>query len=506
MTNRKAFKLLGLTLLLLILVSSTTMASPPGGAGPSEIQVTERDNARAINLKGEVLVLNLESNPSTGYGWQVQGLNPGILRQLDASEWLPSAPDKLGAPGTQVLRFAAVGKGRTTLELVYARAWETAAPAKTFSLEVSVAEPSKNVNYPEPAAQEAPAAAADVDSTDSLLSSYNWCDDGGCTPVRDQGACGSCWAFGTVGPLESAILIQDGVSSDLSEQYLVSCNTDGWGCDGGWWAHDYHEWKYPPGEPGPGAVYESDFEYTATDAPCNGPYEHHEKISEWVFIGTENSVPSVDAIKQAILDYGPVSAAVCVNTEFQLYDGGVFNPRRPCNSINHAIVLAGWDDAIGAWLLRNSWGPNWGNEGYMWIAYGKSYVGYSANYVVYGGGGEPTPTPEPSPTPDPGDTMHVSAIDMSYSTAGRNYYVYTEVTIVDEEGSPVSGATVDFRTTIGSSTATGSETTGTDGTATFSVKSKATGTYVSEVTGVTHATFTYEPADNIETSESLSVP
>jgi len=236
MTDRRAFKLLGLTLLLLMLVSTTTVASPLDGAGPSEIQLMEHDSGRSIDLKGEVLVLNLESNPSTGYSWQVQGMNQGILRQLDAAEWLSSAPDKLGAPGTQVLRFAAVGKGRTNLELVYARSWDTAAPAKTFSLEIRVTKPSGNVNYPQPAAQEVSAAAAAVDSIDALPSSYNWCDLGGCTPVRDQGACGSCWAFGTVGPLESAILIEDGFSKDLSEQWLVSCNTDGWGCNGGWWA------------------------------------------------------------------------------------------------------------------------------------------------------------------------------------------------------------------------------------------------------------------------------
>ncbi|MGD8474859.1 MAG: C1 family peptidase [Anaerolineae bacterium] len=379
MTNRKAFKLLGLTLVLLMLVSTTTVASPLDGAGPLEIQVTQRDNARSVDVRGEVLVLNLESNPSTGYSWQVQGMNPGILRQLDATEWLSSAPDKLGAPGTQVLRFAAVGKGRTNLELVYARSWETAAPAKTFSLEVRVTKPSGNVNYPQSAAQEALAAAVGVESLEALPSEYNWCDLGGCTPVRDQGACGSCWAFGTVGPLESAILIQDGLSKDLAEQYLVSCNTDGWGCNGGWWAHDYHI--------SPGAVYEAEFPYTATDAPCGGPYTYRETIDSYVFIGAENSVAPTDAIKQAILDHGPVAAAVCVNNEFQSYDSGLFNPRRPCNSINHAIVLTGWDDSLGAWRLRNSWGPDWGEDGYMWIAYGKSYVGYSANYVVYGGGG-----------------------------------------------------------------------------------------------------------------------
>lgn len=495
--------------LLVSLGGMTTAASQPAASGPLELQVTEHDNGRAIELKGEVLTINLESNPSTGYGWQVRGLDRNILRQVDAADWISSAPGKLGAPGTQILRFAAIGKGRAILNLAYVRSWEKGvAPARSFSVEVNVTEPSRDVSYPAPAIEDAAAATSDASLT-ALPSALNWCDLDGCTPVRDQGACGSCWAFGTVGPLESAILLQDGLSKDLSEQYLVSCNTDGWGCSGGWWAHDYHEWKYPAGEPGPGAVYEADFVYTATDAPCDGPYTHHETIADWVFIGSESSVPATDAIKQAILDHGPVSAAVCVNNDFQSYDGGVFSQRRPCNSINHAIVLVGWDDADGAWILRNSWGPNWGEDGYMRIAYGTNKVGYSANYVVYGGTTPtptPEPTPDPTPTPPPSGTIHVSDITMWYSTAGRNYYVYTQVTIVDDDGNPVSDATVDLTTTMPSGTATGSGPTGADGTVTFSLKSKQTGTYVSEVTNVSHASYDYDPASNAETSKSLAVP
>ncbi|MBN1138577.1 MAG: protease inhibitor I42 family protein, partial [Anaerolineae bacterium] len=230
--------------LLLSLGSMTSAASPPSAGGRQEIRVTERDNGRGVDLKGEVLVVSLASNPSTGYGWQVRGLDARILHRVGDAEWLPDTPGKLGAPGTQVLRFAAIGKGRARLDLVYARPWETAAaPAQSFSLEVRVAEPSRNVSVPQPAVEEPKAAAVTGGSLSALPSSYSGCPPAGCTPVRDQGQCGSCWAFGTVGPLEQAILIQDGWSKDLAEQYLVSCNTDGWGCDGGWWAHDYHEWK-----------------------------------------------------------------------------------------------------------------------------------------------------------------------------------------------------------------------------------------------------------------------
>jgi predicted secreted protein len=510
---------------ILILLASlggfVSTASPPAGnTPPVEHRLTAQDNGHVVHLKGQVLTIDLESNPSTGYTWMAEGLNKGILRQIGEPEWVSKTPGLLGAPGTQTVRFAGLARGQAILNLVYRRPWEAGVkPARSFSVQVQVDEPSRNVqNLPAaPAGAQEPAAPAGGASTLALPTAYNWCTLGGCTPIRNQGQCGSCWAFGSVGPLESAILLQDGVSRDLSEQYLVSCNIDGWGCDGGWWAHDYHEWKYSSVEPGPGAVNESDFRYTATDAPCNGPHTHYEKIADWVYIGNDRSVPSTDAIKQAIYDHGPVAAAVCVNTAFQNYTGGIFNPGGLCLTINHAIVLVGWDDSKGAWRLRNSWGPNWGENGYMWIAYGKSYVGYSANYVVYQGT-EPTPpppptatpTPEPptpTPSPAPSGSMHVSAIDMSYAKSGKNYVVYTTVTIVDDQGSAVAGATVSIKTTVGTkAVATSSGLTAADGKVTFSVKSKTAGTYTSTVTNVTHSSYTYDPAANVLTTKSLVVP
>jgi C1A family cysteine protease len=210
----------------------------------------------------------------------------------------------------------------------------------------------------------------------------------GLPPVRNQGGCGSCWAFGTVGALESQIMIQSGTAEDLSEQYLVSCNESGWDCGGGWWAHDYHEWRIPAGELEAGAVLEADFPYQASNAPCNSPHDHAYRIDNWAYVpGNEDDV---DEIKQAIYQYGPVSAAVAVGPAFQGYSEGVFDNDESGYGINHAIVLVGWDDAYswdggtyGVWILRNSWGSGWGEGGYMYITYGTSRVGYSANYIEY---------------------------------------------------------------------------------------------------------------------------
>lgn len=220
--------------------------------------------------------------------------------------------------------------------------------------------------------------------TTTLPDRWDWREHNGVSSVKDQDGCGSCWAFGTVGPMESAILIHDHVEVDLSEQWLVSCNQNHWGCNGGWYAHDYHQWRTDIFD-GSGAVLEQGFPYVAEDAPCDGPYHHPYHLDSWKYVGVNQGVPSTQAIKNAIYTYGPVSSGVAVNEAFGAYTGGVFNNNSPAN-INHAVTLVGWDDTLGehgCWILKNSWGPYWGENGFMYIEYGCCKVGYAAAYVVY---------------------------------------------------------------------------------------------------------------------------
>ena len=222
--------------------------------------------------------------------------------------------------------------------------------------------------------------------SEGLPQKYDWREKNGCTGIRDQGQCGSCWAFATVAPLESAIKIEDGYNVDLSEQWLVSCNTYGYSCaHGGWFVHELH--KGTLDECGrTGAVLENDYPYTASDSSCkcNDDYSHVYVIEDWAYVGRRNNVPSVDAIKQGIYDHGPVACCVAVDNAFTAYNGGVFNKDNP-GRINHAVALVGWDDTKGSngvWILRNSWGTDWGIDGYMYIEYGCSNVGYAANYIT----------------------------------------------------------------------------------------------------------------------------
>jgi inhibitor of cysteine peptidase len=209
-------------------------------------------------------------------------------------------------------------------------------------------------------------------------------------PVRNQGSCGSCWAFGTVGIMESAIAKIHGPQVDLSEQFLVSCNTYGWNCqDGGLTAHMWHYDAFAKNQTSIGAVLEADKPYTATDGACAEPYAHPFSLSGWEFIvDYEWEMPTVDQIKSAIAAYGPVTAGVCAGRAFSNYTGGVFSTDESCGGwTNHQIILVGWKDTgptQGYWILRNSWGPRWGESGYMRIAYNTSRVGEGTSWVRWG--------------------------------------------------------------------------------------------------------------------------
>jgi hypothetical protein len=222
---------------------------------------------------------------------------------------------------------------------------------------------------------------------DDLPEYFDWRDLGGVTPVRNQGGCGSCWAFGAVASVEAELLIKTGISLDLSEQWLVSCTGAG-SCSGGWHYKALRYMKRAGDQDDcgdSGAVMEYDFPYVAWNAPCNCPYDHPYWIDSYHFVETGMSVPSVEAMKQAIYEHGPLAVAVRVNSAFQAYGGGVFNACEP-GTVNHCVALVGWDDnagANGAWIMKNSWGTGWGESGYMRIEYGCSKIGYAAAYSSY---------------------------------------------------------------------------------------------------------------------------
>ncbi|RKX25659.1 MAG: hypothetical protein DRP45_05410 [Candidatus Zixiibacteriota bacterium] len=224
-------------------------------------------------------------------------------------------------------------------------------------------------------------------ATKDLPAAFDWRNIAELPPARAQGGCGSCWAFSTIAPLECGIWIKSEEHVDLSEQWLVSCNSQGYGCDGGFLVHGYHKFKFPSTDPcgGHGAVLEADFPYVEAEPPCDCPYDHHYYIQSWAYVSGASGVPTVAQLKQAIYDYGPISVSIHVGDIMDGYSGGVFNACE-VGPIDHAVALVGWDDnqgTEGIWFLRNSWGVGWGEDGYMRIEYGCCSVGYGAARVYY---------------------------------------------------------------------------------------------------------------------------
>jgi cathepsin K len=206
------------------------------------------------------------------------------------------------------------------------------------------------------------------------------------TPIRDQDGCGSCWVFGAVGGYESNYLKVNGVAPNTvnaSEQHALSCSGGG-NCGGGF-SYKVFEWMVNNNR---NLCTEAQFGYTATNGSCSpstcaSPYY----AEAWGIVRPDHDISliaSVPEIKQAICQYGAVVVSCQATQKFQDYTNGVFfdfpsNYGSP--SSNHSVLLVGWDDARGAWLMKNSWGPDWGEDGYMWIKYNSSNIGRRASWV-----------------------------------------------------------------------------------------------------------------------------
>lgn len=192
--------------------------------------------------------------------------------------------------------------------------------------------------------------------------------------IKNQGGCGSCWAFGSTAAFEIAMRMA-GISKDLlSEQELVSCDRDFFGCGGGDFAHGYQQMI--------GQSLASEFPYVGRNVRCKRGLSHQHKLASWGFAsGVDGQSPTVDQVKAVILQYGASAVTVYADQNMMNYDGGVFDTCRN-RGTNHIVTLIGWDDATGTWLMRNSWGKNWGEQGYMHIKYGCSNVAQDATFVV----------------------------------------------------------------------------------------------------------------------------
>jgi PGF-CTERM protein len=227
-----------------------------------------------------------------------------------------------------------------------------------------------------------------------LPGGFDWRDSGNVTPVKDQSACGTCWIFGTTSVLESAVLINEGAEYNFSEQSVALCVDRSWiylydGADdpcmaGGnsFIAAEVFIKK--------GSVLESCNPYNTTALYCDGSCVCDDctpvkRVDGYRLVTNNGS--EIDVIKQSVYDHGPVIMAFYYSdygnyanatwgTIYDYYPGPEF--------ANHIVSIIGWNDSVphpnpahdgtGAWIVKNSWGTDWGNEGFFYLAYNSSHV------------------------------------------------------------------------------------------------------------------------------------
>jgi C1A family cysteine protease len=191
------------------------------------------------------------------------------------------------------------------------------------------------------------------------------------TSVRDQGNCGSCWAFATTGALESYTLIknnQPNTDVDLSEQILVSCSHAG-SCGGGYIdrASDFIR--------DTGLPEESCYPYTANNGNCRRACKdwrlNTDRIDSWFYVATPS--PEADVIKNALYTYGPLVTTMDVYTDFFSYKTGIYSYTWGTYEGGHAVLIIGYyeDDENQYFIAKNSWGIGWGEGGFFNIAYSQ---------------------------------------------------------------------------------------------------------------------------------------
>ena len=256
----------------------------------------------------------------------------------------------------------------------------------------------------------------------TLAPSLDWRNNGGnfVTPIRNQGGCGSCWAFATTAALESATLIYNnssGVDLDLSEQVLLSCSGAG-NCQQGGYIGSAAIYIQSTGLP-----FESCYPYTGTNGDCSSACANWQsstyKISNWNWVTT--SAPTVNALKNA-LTYGPLVTTFSVYNDFYNYSGGIYSHTSGGYLGGHAVLLIGYDDPGQYFVVKNSWGAGWGESGYFRIAYSElnSVVKFGAYTIAYGSAIPPNSETVSSPTTLTGSSSGVAGTSYTYTTGGSS--------------------------------------------------------------------------------------
>jgi len=292
---------------------------------------------------------------------------------------------------------------------------------------------------------------------------FSWRDHLGgdwTTPAKSQGNCGSCWAFAAIGALEAVINIKHGepdMDMDLSEQYILSCLSKAGNCSGGtvYMTYEYIRSKGADGNYVNGIIPEHCFPYQASDTiPCSS------KCADWEtwlipISGCGYLYPSLpsdrDAVKRLLREKGPLATYANFTSHFadwmreHKYPHDYYPYPGPVAAVNHAVVIVGYKDDPsigngGYWIVKNSWGPNFGYGGFCNVEYGSLRLAEFVAYVEY----EPEPGPAPPYTwghqPVPGATGVPLDTDIVVHVADDSEGVDASSIVMKVEGLPVTPA------------------------------------------------------------------
>ena len=335
----------------------------------------------------ELLIIKAEAIPSAGYTWVLKDEGKSSIEVISED----FEPSKI-AGGNVIKRFVIRSKvkGEITLNLEYKRPWEKlVAPLSVVTITIQ-SEGAYTGNFSMNVSTKSSLRKlrkADY-TVRGLPSSFDWRNHEGkncITPVKNQGNSNACWAFGTSASFEGVIKAKTGIERDLSEQWLGNCNVHGFSVKDGGWFPQYMFVEY-------GAVSESEVPFTQTNGICRAPYFYLEKAEEWGYVDGKPDKPwpqethnaTVEQLKKALVTYGPLAIDVYTTgggKGWYGYEKGVYSENNTGGG--HIVCLVGWEDSNECWIIKNSWGPNWGENGYIRVKYNTSGVGAYSAYIKF---------------------------------------------------------------------------------------------------------------------------